>query len=576
MWVLDDANGKLQEVRDISNNDNPTIPGGGIYFPVLPALRPSLFSSTLLSYGYSKVFWAWNILLILLLLLNRYSEQVSKSCAGTILSHEPLTVEPSQGTRPPKKGGVIPDTETISDTSELEALRAQFGKFRRYIYLRELIFTLFMVEVIGVMWTTVYDQSLMPDVSQSSFLLVFRVDEDRVASLRSAEVLAITAHLIAILLGCILVHNSYYAPNIFLKLGYAIRMREIDESAEEVQEGSAIKFEKILKYAKSLKDTWRNAYSIIDLVDVTDFYLLLFDNDFYEAVWPIREKQRNASILGLCDWEYVRIYWLVAFFTCTLGNVLDESFMWLAKKMNKGHYFRWSEMPNGMRFWQLYVIKREDEKRKKEDEIRNPDEESSTGPYPESWSAACKYFDFNLPRKKNQQEFAAATRSLFFVEIPFLYWRLTCSEKYGVVASSLVIKNILSMVYDFYIFIWGVWKLYGMIWRRIYCADYKCCNQCDHVVTDLEAAEESDAEEAEESGDLAFSRQRSTRIMGAKSWLTTEQLMHQPQNEWALDEYHETGIVPPALYSDEIYGANVREIGDDDIVKFLDQTGMVA
>ena len=132
------------------------------------------------------------------------------------------------------------------------------------------------------------------------------------------------------------------------------------------------------------------------------------------------------------------------------------------------------------------------------------------------------------------------------------------------------------MVYDFYIFIWGVWKLYGMIWRRNFCADYACCNQCDHVVTDLEREEESDAEEAEESGDVAFFRQRSTRIMGAKSWLTTEQLMHQPQNEWALDEYHETGIVPPALYSDEIYGANVREIGDDDIVKFLDQTGMVA
>ena len=138
---------------------------------------------------------------------------------------------------------------------------------------------------------------------------------------------------------------------------------------------------------------------------------------------PSPSEVQGLSIIsaGLCDWEYVRIYWLVAFFTCTLGNVLDESFMWLAKKTNKGHYFRWSEMPNGMRFWQLYVIKREDEKR-----TRNPDEESCTGgPFPESWSAACKYFDFNLPRKKNQQEFAAATRSLFFVEIPFLY-----SERY--------------------------------------------------------------------------------------------------------------------------------------------------
>ena len=82
--------------------------------------------------------------------------------------------------------------------------------------------------------------------------------------------------------------------------------------------------------------------------------------------------------------------------------------------------FSFPQMPNGMRFLQLYVMMREDEKR-----IQDLDGESPTGPYPASWSAACKYFDFNLPRKKNQQEFAAATRSLFFVEIPFLY-----SERY--------------------------------------------------------------------------------------------------------------------------------------------------
>merc|ERR1719359_2570848 len=102
------------------------------------------------------------------------------------------------------------DNDDDSDyaTSKGSDLRDQFRRFRRYIYLRELIFSLFMVEVIGIMWTPVYDQSLMPDMSQSSFVLVFRADAERVASLRFAEVVAISAHLVAILLGCILVHNS--------------------------------------------------------------------------------------------------------------------------------------------------------------------------------------------------------------------------------------------------------------------------------------------------------------------------------------------------------------------------------
>jgi hypothetical protein len=213
-----------------------------------------------------------------------------------------------------------------------------------------------------------------------------------------------------------------------------------------------------------------------------------------------------------------------------------------------------------MRFWQLYVIKREQEKIQKRDEGM-----STTGPYPAAWQAAKKYYEFNLPRKKNQQAFSSAVRSLLFVEAPFLYWRFICSEKYGIIASSLLIKNVLSLVYDLYIVSWGLWKLYGMIWRRT------CCEPCcrDPTVDDLE-------EQDQQKKGKVLARQRTTRIMGAKSWLTTEQLMSQPDNKEAYEIYHKTGIVPTYLYSDDIYGENINEIADDEVVSFLDSTGMVA
>jgi hypothetical protein len=212
-----------------------------------------------------------------------------------------------------------------------------------------------------------------------------------------------------------------------------------------------------------------------------------------------------------------------------------------------------------MRFWQLYVIRREQEKQKKSEEGM-----STTGPYPASWQAAKKYYEFNLPRKKNQQAFSAAARSLFFIELPFLYWRFLCSEKYGIIASSLIIKNFLSLIYDSYIFSWGLWRLYVIIWRRT------CCTRCsDTVVDDLEKQDQ-------ETKGQVLVRQRSTRIMGAKSWLTTEQLMSHPDNKGALQIYQKTGVVPTYLYSDDIYGENINEMADDEFVTFLECTGMVA
>ena len=172
-------------------------------------------------------------------------------------------------------------------------------------------------------------------------------------------------------------------------------------------------------------------YSIIDLVDVTDFYLLLFEEDFFPVFdehdgLNIRAVQRSQSFSGLCDWEIVRVIWMLAFVATTFGSILDSLLLGVCEKMKLRHLARWSEIPGGMRFWQLYVIKREQEKIHKSNEGM-----STTGPYPASWQAAKSYFEFNLPLKKNQQAFSAAVRSLLFVEAPFLYWRLYCSEKYG-------------------------------------------------------------------------------------------------------------------------------------------------
>jgi hypothetical protein len=309
------------------------------------------------------------------------------------------------------------------------------------------------MEIVFVFYLFVQDQTSMPDVQEAIFVLIRRPENpDRIAKLTFHEIIALLAHGGAIVLGCILIHNTDYPATIFLKFGYAIRMRELDESSEEVPKGSMIGFRAIIQYAQHLKDTWHAAYSIIDLVDVTDFYLLLFESDLYAPEDGIaNQKTQQNRLTGLCDWEQVRIFWVLGFVACSFGRCLDTMLLWVFTKLNRKHLARWSELPDGMRFWQLYVMKREVEKQSKKDEG-----ESITGPYPAAWRCAKKYYDFNLPRKKNQQAFCAGIRSLFFIEAPFLYWRLLCSEKYGIIASSLLIKNVLSLIYDFYITSWGI------------------------------------------------------------------------------------------------------------------------
>jgi hypothetical protein len=379
------------------------------------------------------------------------------------------------------------------------------------------------------------------------------------------------------MLGLVLVHNSDYASKCFLKLGYAIRMQELDESEMDPPKGTAITYRSIQDYAKQLKTTWHAAISIIDLVDVTDFYLLLFENDLYnpeasenmegqafiDNLVQQRTAQRKQNYSGMSDWEMIRAFWFVAFFASMFGSIMDKVLLAFMAKIKKSSWARWSELPDGMTFWGLYAAKRQMERKKMEQKG-----ESTTGPYPEAWRAATEYYAFNLPRKKNQQAFISAVRSVLFVEAPFIYWRLLCSEKYGIVASSLMIKNAVSLVYDAYIAIWGLWRLYLMIWCRQ--LELPCADRYHKRLEDEEIAN------GKMPTKKKLTRTRSVRIMGAKSWLTTEQLMSQSVNEQAHSAYLKTGVVASYLYSSELYGDNIVQVEDDEVVGFLESTGMAA
>jgi hypothetical protein len=499
----------------------------------------------------TKVFLIWNVVIIFTLCVN----------ASGCITADPIT------------GGKSMFSTREPGESHIEELVFLFGKFRRYIFARELSFSLFVALCMYVLYLVVADQERMVYAQESIFTTIYTPSEKH---LKNHEIIAICVHGVALMLGLTLVHNSDYASKCFLKLGYAIRMQELDESEKEPPKGTMIKYKDLEGYAEQLKNTWHSAISIIDLVDITDFYLLLFESDLYnpdasesmegqlyiENVVAKRIEQRGSSSFGLCDWEKIRLMWLIAFFAAMFGSLFDKVLLTFLQKINRSSWARWSELPDGMTFWGLYTAKREMEKGLKEEQGL-----SITGPYPSAWRSVKEYYEFNLPRKKNQQAFISAVRSLIFVETPFLYWRLHCSTEYNIVASSLMIKNVVSLVYDFYIVCWGLWRLYIIIWFRECCAPY---GFADTAVRELE---ERDEEQGKSQQQL---QRRTTRIMGAKSWLTTEQLMSQPGNRGAYLEYLQTGVFPSYLYSPEIYGENILEVAEDEVVSFLESTGMAA
>jgi hypothetical protein len=52
--------------------------------------------------------------------------------------------------------------------------------------------------------------------------------------------------------------------------------------------------------------------------------------------------------------------------------------------------------------------------------------------------------------------------------------------------------------------------------------------------------------------------------------------MAQPDHKAAYNEYRKTGVVPTYFYSEDVYGENINEMAGDEVVVFLESTGMVA
>ena len=102
-----------------------------------------------------------------------------------------------------------------------------------------------------------------------------------------------------------------------------------------------ITFKFILETARKLKGLWRGAHSFIDLVDLTDFYLLLFEDNLYEETEPSRNT-------GWYNWEVVRMLWLVAFIMTLCGVCLDEALLWLFALAKKPHWARFGTLTKGL------------------------------------------------------------------------------------------------------------------------------------------------------------------------------------------------------------------------------------
>jgi len=204
-----------------------------------------------------------------------------------------------------------------------------------------------------------------------------------------------------------------------------------------------------------LKDIWLTASNLIDLVDVTDFYLLLLEDNLYDERDDSGQLELSewAGWLGLTEWKAILIIWVVSVSVVMLWVpalvVLHasisccEGLFGLVKWCNIER-----PMPDGLDFWRCFIayLKREEQEGAEH-----------------AWSAAESYYSHDLPRRQNNTLFYGAVRSLLAVELPFLLIRVHCSMRYNILASSLLIKNILSCVYDLTIIFQGC--LYRKAWR---------------------------------------------------------------------------------------------------------------
>jgi hypothetical protein len=243
---------------------------------------------------------------------------------------------------------------------------------------------------------------------------------------------------------------------------------------------------------------------------------------------------------------------------------------------------RFSELPDGMGFYKTYINELHFSRGS---DIR-PDDNSDDAKEikQNAWENACAYYDFNLPRRKNQDSYWMAFRSLFFVELPFLILRGYCSAGYGIMASSLLIKNILSSLYDGYIFVFGTWRLCCAQWR-MYLKRHELC----WCIQDDPFDEYSDDEEsmADSLGSGVLRKRQSGKDLGRSNtvsagratWLTSEQMARHVKfgDKDEVKLYDEHGVFSRAMYKLEKDGKyHIKSIEEDNFCQLLESTGMVA
>jgi hypothetical protein len=438
----------------------------------------------------------------------------------------------------------------------------QFSKMRWYSNCQQWLLGLFSSQFILYLYFWVETQNGAGELAAQDTKLKFFGH-----TVKLGEIFANTAHGVAILVGLLLVHSADTPSRVFLQLGSGLKFCE-DEAAGY----SCIDLSKLLDYAGGLRVAWRGVSNIIDLVDCTDFFLLLFEDDLIEEA----EKIRLFTFMN--DWELIRFVWILSFMVTVYGNLLTDVFAFLMRKMGLKHRMRFSELPDGMGFYKTYINELHFMRGQHEGGGVSPHDNNDDANEikADAWDNACEFYDFNLPRRKNQDSFWMAFRSLFFVELPFLILRIYCSAGYGIMASSLLIKNILSALYDGYIFSFGTWRLFCVKTRM----NLKKRKDCWCIEDDTDA-EEEDGEEAPRVTKRGTQKlQRSdTRSAGRSTWLTSEQMARHIKygDTGEVEQYEQHGVFSRSMYKMENNAKNnIKDIEEDNFCMLLESTGMVA
>jgi len=344
--------------------------------------------------------------------------------------------------------GMNLDEAGDADSEHYEMALQIIRKLRWEYDLRNVVFSLYCMQFPWYLWRMTQYQDQISNTMETSvfswWLLssnATNIDQpdDYVMNLRVQELLAIMSHLVAILLGLYMIHRCYMVPSIFVSISDFFYRAFVftlfdDNGAAVVKVDLAIR-EKIVKLGEALKELWLAASNLIDLVDVTDLFLLLIEEDLVKDDIPR---------FGCCTWwKLIQIIWFISATVLLLAlpaiRLLNMLNVLILQHTGKSCTLE-RPMPDGLDMWRCFFA--HSKKAASDEPDKSPED---------LWRAAEAFYEFDFPRRQNNAVYWGAMRSLLFIELPFLFVRVFCSTKYSIMASSLLIKNVLSLIYDSYI-----------------------------------------------------------------------------------------------------------------------------